>query len=261
MASGHEGAVIRNSCYTAPRHPRTDKPATINERARSSLEIEPLEGLGLSSLSEGNTPSSRRHKRHHQGHKPKLSVRDSLSQSLRELDDVGEEHFYDHLLALKNEHKKTLKAVEKLYYSEKDRQGSGFQLDSRTKLAVSDYDGFSIPKQFPLRDYDPFIETTEDQEKDNTHIPVRPEDHIRDMSVRDERTIEDKENEGMETFSFINYVTNIVYRPLYNPNLADTNKVPISLFPSRITTCPVSSLQGTLQVQSVFVPEILCTRD
>lgn len=198
MASGHGGAVIRNNCYTAPRHPRTDKPATINERARSSSEVESLEGLGLSSLSEDKSPSSRRHRRHHQGHKPKLSVRDSLSQSLRELDDVGEEHFYDHLLALKNEHKKTLKAVEKLYYSEKDRQDFGFQLDSRTKLAVDDYDGSSIPKQFPLRDYDPFIETKEDQEKGNTsiHIPVRPQDHIRDMSVRDEETTEDKENEG-----------------------------------------------------------------
>ena len=203
MASGHRGAVTRNHCYTAPRHPRTDKPATINERARSSLETEPPEGLGLNTLSEDKPPSSRRHKRHHQGHKPKLSVRDSLSHSLRELDDVDQEHFYDHLLALKNEHKKTLKAVEKLYYSEKDRQDLGFQLDSRTKIAVSDYDESSIPKQFPLRDYDPFIDTTEDEEKDITHIPVRPEDHIRDMSVRDERTTEDKENQGKETFSLI----------------------------------------------------------
>lgn len=200
MASGHGGAVIRNHCYTAPRHPRTDKPATINERARSTLEIEPFEGHGLSTLSEDKPPSSRRHKRHNQGHKPKLSVRDSLSQSLRELDDVDEEHFYDHLLTLKNEHRKTLKAVEKLYYSEKDRQDSGFQLDSRTKIAVSDYDESSIPKQFPLRDYDPFIEATEDEEKENTHIAARPEDHIRDMSMRDERTIEHKENEGRDIY-------------------------------------------------------------
>jgi len=199
MASGHAGAVTRNHCYTAPRHPRTGKPATINERARSSLEIEPLEGLELSTLSEEKPPSSRKHKRHHQGQKPILSVRDSLSQSLRELDDVDEEHFYDHLLALKNEHKKTLKAVEKLYYSEKDRQDSGFKLDSTTKIAVSGYDESRIRKQFPLRDYDPLTETTEDDKKDDTHIPVRPEDHIRDMSVRDERTTEDKENEGRET--------------------------------------------------------------
>lgn len=201
MASGHGGAVMRNLCYTPPRHPGTVKPATINERARSSLETEPLEGLGLNTLSEDKPPSSRRHKRHHQGHKPKLSVRDSLSQSLRELDDVDEEHFYDHLLALKNEHKKTLKAVEKLYYSEKDRQDSGFQLDPRTRITVSDYDESSIPKNFPLRDYDPILEMTEDEEKDDTNVPVRPEDHVRDLSVRDERTTEDKENEGRENFS------------------------------------------------------------
>ena len=195
MASSHGAAVTRNHCYTAPRHPRTDKPATINERTRSSLENETLEGHGLS---EDKPPSSRRQNRHHQGHKPKMSVRESLSQSLRELDDVDEEHFYDHLLALKNEHKKTLKAVEKLYYSEKDKYDSGFELDSSTKIAVNDYDESRIPKQFPLRNYDPFKEATEDEEKENTSIPVRPEDHIRDMSVRDERTMEDKENEGID---------------------------------------------------------------
>lgn len=199
---------MRNLCYTPPRHPRTDKPATINERARSSLENELLEGLGLNTLREDKPSSSRRHKRHQQAHKPKLSVRDSLSQSLRELDDVDEEHFYDHLLALKNEHKKTLKAVEKLYYLEKDRQDSGFQLDPKTKITVSDYDESSIPRKFPLRDYDPFSETPEDEEKDDTHIPVRPEDHVRDMSVRDERTTEDKENDGKETFPLILLLSN-----------------------------------------------------
>ena len=196
MASRHGGAVIRSHCYTAPRHPKTDKPATINERTRSSLENEPPEDRGFNGLSENKPPSSRRHKRHHEGHKPKLSVRESLSQSLRELDDVDEDHFYEHLLALKNEHKKTLKAVEKLYYSEKEKNESGFELDSRTKIAVNDYEESRIPKQFPLRDYDPVIGATEDEEKENTDIPIRPEDHIRDMSVRDDRKLEDKENEG-----------------------------------------------------------------
>lgn len=196
MASIHGAAVTRNLCYTAPRHPRTDKPATENERARSSLEAEPLEGYGLTGFSEGKPPSSRRHKKNHQGHKPKLSVRESLSQSLRELDDVDEDNFYDHLLALKNEHKKTLKSLEKLYYSEKDKQDSGFELDSRTKIAVRDFDESRIQEQFPLRDYNPFEEVTDSEGKQEAEISVRPEDHVRDMSVRDERTIEDEENEG-----------------------------------------------------------------
>jgi len=196
MASNHGGAVMRNLCYTAPRHPRTNKPATENERTRSSLEVEPTEAQRLQVLDDNRPPPSRGHKRHHQGHTPKRSVRESLSDSLRELDDVGEEHFYEHLLALKNEHKKTLKAVEKLYYSEKDKLHSGFELDSGTKISVNDFDESRIPEQFPLHHYDPFKEPMEDEGKENVEIPVRSEDHIKDMSVREETIIEDKENEG-----------------------------------------------------------------
>ncbi|RMX39851.1 hypothetical protein pdam_00013455 [Pocillopora damicornis] len=152
MASNHGTAVIKNLCYTAPRHPRTNKPATENERARSSLEAEPLENDGLSDFSERKLPSSRRHKKHHQGHKTKVSVRESLSHSLRELDGVDEENFYEHLLALKNEHKKSLKALEKLYYSEKDKRDHGFELDSKTKIAVRDFDDSRVQEHFPLRD-------------------------------------------------------------------------------------------------------------
>lgn len=195
MASGHGVSVMKNLCYTAPRHPRTNKPATENERTRSSLEVEQPESQGLKVLDDNRPPSSRRHKRHSQGYKPKRSVRESLSDSLRELDGVDEENFYEHLLALKNEHKKTLKAVEKLYYSEKDKRDSGFSLDSRTRIAVDDFEESRIPGQFPLEDYDPFKAATEGG-KEKFEIPFRSEDHIKDMSVRDETKIEDEENEG-----------------------------------------------------------------
>ena len=197
MASGHGGSVMRNHCYTAPRHPRTNKPATENERTRSSLEAEAPEDRQLKGFGDDRPPSSRRHKRHHQGHKPKRSVRESLSDSLRELDDVDEEHFYEHLLALKNEHKKTLKAVEKLYYTEKDKHHSGFDLDSMTKISVKDLDESRIPEQFPLHGYDPFKETTEEEEKENAKIIVKPEDHVKDMSMRDESRMQEKEYEGI----------------------------------------------------------------
>lgn len=191
MASGHGASVMRNLCYSAPRHPRTDKPATENERTRSSLEVEPPESQGLKPVDDNRPPSSRRRKRH----KPKRSMRESLSDSLRELDDVDEEHFYEHLLALKNEHKKTLKAVEKLYYSEKEKLHSGFELDSKTKIAADDFDESRIPEQFPLDVFDPFKEAAKD-EKENLEIPVRSKDHIKDMSVRDDTRTEFKENEG-----------------------------------------------------------------
>lgn len=187
---------MRNLCYKAPRHPRTELPATTNERTRTSLEAEQPANYGLEVNGDNRPSSSRSHKRHHKGHKPKLSVRESLSESLRELDDVDEEHFYQHLLALKNEHKKTLKAVEKLYYTEKDRHLAGFELDSRTKIGLGDFDERRIPQHFPLHDYNPFEERDKDKREGNIEIPVMPKDLVKDMSVKDQRKIEDKENEG-----------------------------------------------------------------
>ena len=198
---------MKNLCYTAPRHPRTNKPATENERTRSSLEVEQPESQGLKVMDDNRPPSSRRHKRHSQGHKQKRSVRESLSDSLRDLGDVDEDNFYEHLLALKNEHKKTLKAIEKLYYSEKDKRHSGFSLDSRTMIAADDFDESRIPGQFPLEDFDPFKEATNDG-KENFEIPFRSEDHIKDMSVRDERKIEDEENEGENGNSEVSNLVN-----------------------------------------------------
>ena len=218
MASIHAGSVMRNLCYTAPRHPSTDKPATENERIRNSLEAEPPDDYGLEVLSD-RPPSSRRHKRHHQGHKPKRSVRESLSESLRELDDVDEEHFYEHLLALKNEHKKTLKSVEKLYYSEKDKHHSGFQLDSRTKIAVDDFDESRISEQFPLHHYNPFRENTEIDGKENIEIPVVPEDHVKDMSVRGESRMEHKESEGKNNYFLVYFLGKVAFMDTLWPRM------------------------------------------
>ena len=198
MASGHGASVMKNLCYSGPRHPRTNKPATQNERTTVSLAEEPAENEELRTFDGERPPSSRRNKRHHHVHKAKRSVRDSLSDSFRELDDVDEENFYEHLLTLKNEHKKTLKAVEKLYYSEKDKLESAFDLDPRTKISENHFDGSRIPEQFPLNGYDPFQEReTAIDEKEHFERSVTPKDHIRDMSVRDEaRAVEHKDNEG-----------------------------------------------------------------
>lgn len=161
------------------------------------MEVEPPESQELRSMDGSSPSSSRRTKRRHQGHKPKRSVRDSLSDSFRELKDVDEEHFYEHLLALKNEHKKTLKTLEKLYYSEKDKlqSGHGFDLDSRTRISVDDLDESRIHGKVSSDVYDPFHETVTDR-KGNFEMSVRPQDHIRDMSVRDETTaVDHEENE------------------------------------------------------------------
>lgn len=69
---------------------------------------------------------------------------------------------------------------------------------------MSDYDEFSIFKNFFLCDYDLILEMIEDEEKDDINVLVRLEDYVRDLLVRDERIIEDKENEGRENF-FLNF--------------------------------------------------------
>lgn len=65
---------------------------------------------------------------------------------------------------------------------------------------MRDFDESRVQEHFPLRDYNPFTGAEESDEKEDTAISVRPEDYIRDMSIRDERTIEDKENEGDSSF-------------------------------------------------------------
>ena len=70
------------------------------------------------------------------------------------------------------------------------------ELDSWTKIGLGDFDERRIPQHFPLHDYNPFEERDKDKREEHIEIPVMPKDLVKDMSVKDQRKIEDKENEG-----------------------------------------------------------------
>ena len=201
---------MKNLCYTAPRHPGSDKPATENERPGKCIEADGIENEVLRTPTHDKRPSSRKSKR---------SVRESFSQSLRDLEDVDESEFYDHLLTLKNEHKRTLKAVEKIYYSELGKRRSGFELDTGTTIAVNDYVEKVPPEaeEIPLDsfghsvdNFNPAVVDFRNYAKEHSRgdLPHRPKDHVRDMSIGNGETELNKENEGR-------FLTLYFYFPLF----------------------------------------------
>ena len=134
---------------------------------------------------ENGFSSSRRSHKHGKGRKKRSSAREALSRSLQELEGVGEEDFYDRLVQLRNEHKKTLKNVEKLYYGELEKQRAGFQLDSQTRITVDDEPRMAY-KTYDPGNYNPFEEDAGLDEKDTIVASRSPVDHVKDMSTTDE---------------------------------------------------------------------------
>lgn len=185
MATIHGLSVVKNHCYVAPRHPKTNKPATENERPGQSLETDERESERMEER-EHSSSSRRRHKSRHR--KKRCSAREALSRSLQELEGVDEGKFYERLVKLRNEHKKTLKTVETLYYGELEKQRAGFQLDSKTRIALDEDDPKTAYKEYDPGDYNPFEKDSDDgdQGKENWPVASRAVDHVRDMSSREE---------------------------------------------------------------------------
>ncbi|XP_002735485.1 protein FAM161B-like [Saccoglossus kowalevskii] len=130
MATGHTLAVVTNSCVKPPKNPRTKLAATLNERdhslrsswkgqlgvsdsyafdnrRRDDVDIIPLEPPGQQ-LSHGTLPPD----------KTDLMIA-SLTEDVSNLTD---EEFYRRLMELKNEHKKTLGMVERLYSARSENE-------------------------------------------------------------------------------------------------------------------------------------------
>ncbi|XP_028398892.1 protein FAM161B-like [Dendronephthya gigantea] len=127
MATTHAFAVVKNNCYKAPRLSNTDMPASMKEINEQTSFSQSSEGdeVSLDDRNRRKTRSSTGRKRHiNKG-------RDKFIQSFEAGDDVSEEQFYENLLKLREEHKKTLKFLETKYYNElrkeKSFQWQGFQ--------------------------------------------------------------------------------------------------------------------------------------
>lgn len=179
MATSHGITVVKNLCYTAPRKPKTKLPATENERTDRGISLE---------LSEGEERPTSSRSRGTKVHTPKAMV-----ESLKELQSMDEKDFYRHLLSLKKEHKKTLKTVEKAYYSELGKQRSGFDLDENTRISVEDGEQMRkfATEKFIRDDYDPY-EVGYQELLESDLLPAT--DLVRDMSARKQE--ENKENQG-----------------------------------------------------------------
>ena len=204
MATRHEISVVKNQCYKAPRHPKTDKPATENERPQSSLQSDGnLEDHDANS-SRKERSSSRRSKRDKESLKRSLRAeRNALAQSLIDM-SADDEDFYKNLLSLKNEHRKSLKTIERMYYTQLEKEHLGFDLDDNTRISI----GYvadkphekAIPDGYdPLgKDWSESNDVKRNAEQSDSRVSFSPpEDHVKDMSDRNYRLTENKENEGM----------------------------------------------------------------
>ena len=124
MATTHALTVVKNNCYKAPRLSNTDLPASmkeINERDSFSHCSEVSEE-SLDDLKRTKSRTSHRHTNR---------SRNKYIQNYEREDGVSEEQFYDNLMNLREEHKKTLKLLETRYYDELKKQTNfqwkGFQ--------------------------------------------------------------------------------------------------------------------------------------
>lgn len=201
MATDHGLSVLKNQCYKAPRHPKTNKPATENERSHSSLQSdEILEDYEVnSSRKEKSSRRSKRDKK--EALKRSLRAeRNALAQSLIDM-SLNDEDFYKNLLSLKSEHKKSLKTIEQMYYTRLEKEQNGFDLDDNTRISL---DGFS--KSTHSKSIPEFCNSFEEEWNEDARLNIdklssgisfsAPEDHIKDMSGGGYGPAENKENEG-----------------------------------------------------------------
>lgn len=193
MATSHAISVVKSHCYTAPRISNTDRPATAKELSREQRKHglrHKDEVIGqqndVSTRNSSRTATAGRYASHdkHQGQGS------SLNYETREA--VSEEQFYQNLMKLKEEHKKSLRLLETKYYDELRNQNSfqweGFshgvglkQAKQRINGCEQDSsDGFELSSE-PLREYN---SPKNDEERVFHKPPKSPivRDVVKDMS-------------------------------------------------------------------------------
>ena len=132
-SNGHFLTTFKNSCVARPRHPDTRLPVTSNETvnedngsigtgyqnkkdklAQSLLEIKIDEELERNRLdcNELNGNALKERSKTDKGKSNLVSYDQDLSNLLQD-----DEKFYRHLKALRHENKRTLKMMEKFYYT------------------------------------------------------------------------------------------------------------------------------------------------
>lgn len=128
MATTHGLTVLAHSCIKPPRNPKTGLSSTLHERAKAyhTYVLQNTEAdfnANSNEQDDYDAPS----KSVHVYTNPAI---DDISTQLQDLDDSD---FYQKLVQLKNEHKKTLYLCEQLYKKKvlgENPQSNGFNLDN-----------------------------------------------------------------------------------------------------------------------------------
>lgn len=124
MATTHAISVVKNHCYTAPRISKTDRPATTLDLNQGQIKRD--YGQKTEATDEESEVSTRMPTRTVTVSNHAHPKHRNTSLSYEQGDAISEEQFYQNLMSLKEEHKKTLKLLETRYYEEL-RNRSSFQ--------------------------------------------------------------------------------------------------------------------------------------
>ena len=169
MATTHALTVVKNNCYKAPRFSNTDLPASmkeIEEKDSFSHNSEVSEE-SLDDLKRTKTRTYRTNRRH-----TNRSLNKCI-QNYEKEDGVSEEQFYENLIKLREEHKKTLKLLETKYYNELKKQ-TNFQWEGfQHGVGLQEYNG---TKNGASKDI------SQSGSKDTFHSNSSTQDFVKDLS-------------------------------------------------------------------------------
>ena len=175
MATTHALTVVKNNCYKAPRVSNTNLPASMKEikeqDAFSQNSHDSEDNFDHSKIEKNRTSTDRRHIN---------KSRNNKIQRYEKADGVSEEQFYENLMKLREEHKRTLKLLETRYYNELEKQNS-FQWNGFEKgVGLQEYNCMNSS----LTDMKaPSVKPSHDSQGTHQARPKSPpQDFIRDLS-------------------------------------------------------------------------------
>ena len=172
MATTHQSVSVTNSCFKQPVHPQTGLPTSKVER-----ENDPL----LNTWHPDNTQS---HGYDESGLSKSVNfdTSNSLANTMhQDMSGMADDEFYQKLVTLKQEHKKTLELCERLYTEKIDKKRYEAKTNP-TSVSVS-YDFNMVPRPQDTMDMNNDIaEHNREYEELRKSLLLSNKDRIRDMS-------------------------------------------------------------------------------
>lgn len=168
MATAHEIAVITNSCVRAPVDPNTGLLITQNDRGEVSLSSTWQGKVRECDFVQEHSPYSQTSK----------SVNFDMNNTGPDLSNLSDDDFYQRIVALKQEHKKTLQLCEELYTDKLSKLKHASPL-SQTKSGMSTV---SVSRDFSMSPQH-FTSGNKSGTSVRRSLPASYKDNIQDMSA------------------------------------------------------------------------------